>query len=329
MAILKDIAEKAGVSVSTASRALQNDPRISVNTKNKVTEVASLLGYAKHKNKNIPNKNWDSAGLIVPEVISGYYAQLVHYANDNFAKNELLTVIKITNFKKDTMIRHIKSFAKNQVRCLIIIVDDSEELSDDVFSAVSLIKVPIMFITSKYISKLDYDNLYVDEHRGITMGLEHLIQKGYKQIGFIGEDQTLGRYHVYNKVMQSFGMHINKDFIKISKKRAEEGGYYCMKEILKQNRYPDAIFASYDSMAIGAIHAIEEASLRIPEDIAILGFDDILISKYISRGLTTIKNPCKDMISIATRVLLKRIEQPNLTPQQIALKPLLVVRGTT
>jgi DNA-binding LacI/PurR family transcriptional regulator len=329
MANLKDIAAMVGVSVSTVSRALHNSSRISSETKQKVFRIANSLGYTKHKEKNIVIQKWDHVGLIVPELLSQYYAQLVHLANENFAKYQLSTVIKITNFKEETMIRNIKSFSDLDVKGLLIIVDDSEEISDEVLSAVANIKLPVMFITSKYFSHLDYDSLYIDERRGITMALEYLIDKGYRRIGFIGEKQTLGRFRVYKEVMEKFNLPVEQSFVKIGRKRAEKGGYLCMKEILNQKEHPDAVFASYDHMAIGALFAVEEAGLHVPENVAILGFDDIISAQYVHKGLTTIKNPYEDMMNIAVRVLIKRIERPDSAPQQIALKPSIVIRGTT
>jgi len=329
MIVLEDIANQAGVSISTASRALQNDPRISEETKEKICAIADSLGYTKHKRKKEEELNWDTVGLIVPEVLSGYYAQLVHLANEYFGRHRLTTITKITNFQQEAMIRHIQNFAKLNVKCLLILVDDSEEVSKNILKAVSQAKVPTMFITSKYMPGLDFDSLYIDEQRGIVMALEHLVWNGYKQIGFIGEEQTLGRYHVYEQVMRKLNMPINESFVKITQKRAEEGGYVCMREMLEQDEHPDAVFVGYDQMAIGAIYAIEEANLSIPEDIAIVGFDDILLSKYIHKGITTVKNPYQEMIAIAVRVLLQRSEFPDTAPQQIALKPSLIIRGTT
>ena len=329
MIVLEDIAKKAGVSISTASRALQNDTRISEATRKKISDIADSLGYTKHKRKKEAKLNWDTVGLIVPEVLSAYYAQLVHLANEYFGRHRLSTITKITNFQQEAMIRHIQNFSRLNVKCLLILVDDAEEVSKDILKAVSSTRVPTMFITSKYMSALDFDSLYIDENRGIVMALEHLIWNGYKHIGFIGEKQTIGRYHVYKQVMQKMNMPINESFVKISEERAEKAGYLCMGEILKQDQHPDAVFVSYDQQAIGAICAIEEANLSVPEDIAIVGFDDIPISKYIHKGITTIKNPYQEMISIAVRVLLQRAEFPDTAPQQIALKPSLIVRGTT
>ena len=329
MIVLEDIAERAGVSISTVSRALQNDSRISESTKEKVSAIADSLGYKKHKTKKQSKSNWDTVGIIVPEVLSGYYAQLVHLADDNFARHKLTTIIKITNFNQDAIVHHVENFAKLHVKQLLILIDDSEEISEEILKVLSSTKMRTMFITSKYISGLDFDSLHIDEYSGIAMALEHLVQKGYKRIGFIGEVQTIGRYHVYEEIMRKLNMPIEEKYVKICRKRAEAGGYSCMRELIGQADYPDAIFVSYDQMAIGAIFAIEEAGLRTPEDIAIVGFDDILISKYIHKGITTIKNPYEEMMSIAVRVLLKRIEYPDSAAQQIAVKPSIIVRGTT
>ncbi len=329
MANLEEIAKAAGVSVSTASRALHNDTRISLDTRLKVEETAEHLGYTKHKIKGIKMQKWNTAGLIVPEVLSGYYARLVHVANDFFEKQNYSTILKLTNFDQDTMIRDIYDFGWMDVKCLLILLDDSEEISNDIFSAISAIKRPAMFITAKYFSNLDFDSLFLDERRGMAMGIEHLIQRGYRRIGFLAEDKTMGRLRVFQELMQSYGMPVESRFIKTSQERAEEGGYLCMREILAESEHPDAVFASYDQMAIGAIKAIEEAGLSIPNDIAMLGFDDMIVSKYISKGLTTIHNQYEDMMSIAVRVLLNRVENSNSSPQQIALKPSLIIRGTT
>lgn len=102
-----------------------------------------------------------------------------------------------------------------------------------------------------------------------------------------------------------------------------------MKELLALPNPPDAVFCSYDQMAIGAIHAIREAGKKIPEDIAVIGFDDIAVSAYVEGGITTVANPYEDMLSIAVDVLTKREKNIHSSRQQIALQPKLIVRSTT
>lgn len=329
MAVLKDIALEANVSISTVSRALNNDPSISYETKKRVATIAASLGYIKHRirTNGFPD-NWNLVGLIVPEVTSGYYAHLVHVANEQFEKKNYSTIIKLTNFDEETLIRHVHSLNEMQVSCIIIILDDSEKHSGELFTVVGLTKLPVLFITTKHIPNLDFDSLYIDEHTGIALGLEYLVSKEYRSIGFLGERQTMDRYYVYRSTMESLNLHADPAHIKISDKRCEEAGYELMREIVESGSWPEAVFASYDQLAIGAIHAIEEAGLRIPEDIAILGFDDIPIARYISKGLTTIRNPYEDMISIAVRVLLQRVSNPTSATQRIVLRPSIIKRGT-
>jgi LacI family transcriptional regulator len=123
-------------------------------------------------------------------------------------------------------------------------------------------------------------------------------------------------------------MPVIDDLVKTSHFRAERGGYHAMREILNSEVRPDAVIMGYDQMAIGALKAIREAGLSVPGDIAIASFDDIIASEYVDSGITTIQCPCEDMVSIAFRVLMNRIEDRYTAPQQIALKPRLVVRGT-
>ena len=106
-------------------------------------------------------------------------------------------------------------------------------------------------------------------------------------------------------------------------------GYLRTKELLSLENPPDAVFCCYDQMAIGAIHALRESGLRIPEDMAVMGFDNLTSSKYIEGGITTIANPYEDMLSVAVNILTKRTKNPQMSQQQITLRPNLVVRHTT
>ena len=326
---LSDVAQATGVSTSTVSRALRMDSRISNETIQRIHDAANALGYVRRAQKEtLRPQEWGCVGLIVPEVMSGYYARLAHIAVSFFAKQYYSVTIRLTNFEQDTVFRHVKELCFSNVDCLLIVVDDSEEMSEDIFSTVSKTGKPAFFITAKYMFHNDFDSLFIDEQRGIAMLLEYFADKGYKHIGFVGEQQTLGRRDAYVSAMARLHLPIQEEFVKISPFRAEVGGYHSMREILAAKTRPDAVFLSYDQMAIGAIKAIKEAGLSMPDEIAVAGFDDIIVSEYITGGLTTVQSPCEDMIAIASRVLLNRVNDPHAAPQQIALKPKLIVRGT-
>lgn len=330
MSTLADIAAIAGTSISTVSRALKNDPRISKETIRKIQSIAADTGYAKAGSKSgqagcFPK----TVTLIIPEVLSGYYARIVHLTQKNLLARKYSLSVRITNFDTAVLIRHLKELRSERISGLLIVLDDAEKLSDDVLSLITALSCPVMFITSRYISNLDFDNIYLDEQRGISMAIDHLNARGCKTIGFLGEQNTLGRLEYFQNTMRSHGFSLNEDHIVLTSLRAESGGYQCIQKLLSRNcTLPDALFASYDQMAVGAICALLEAGIRVPEDIALLGFDDLPISKFVYKGITSIQNPCEDMISVSCRILLNRINGDHSTPQQIALKPSLVIRGT-
>ena len=326
---LSDVAQATGVSTSTVSRALRLDSRISEETIRRIHSAANALGYVRRIQKpaDLPQE-WGCVGVIVPEVLSGYYARLVHIAVEYFAKQNYTVAIRLTNFDQDAILRHVKELCAD-ADCLLIVVDDSEEITENVFSTVSKAGKPAFFITARYIFHNDFDSLFIDEQRGVAMLLEHRADRGHKSIGFVGEQQTLERRDAYLDAMKRLRLPVLEEFVKISPFRAEAGGYHAMCEILAAKKRPDAVFLSYDQMAIGAIKAIKEAGLSMPDEIAVAAFDDIIVSEYIADGLTTVQSPCEDMIAIASRVLLNRVKDKHAAPQQIALKPKLIVRGTT
>jgi len=332
MVTLADIAQETGFNISTVSRALNNSASISEDTRKRICSAAKQLGYSHRRGRlsesDLPLAD-QMAGIIVPEVLSGYYAALVHYARDRFAQKGFSTLLALSNFDTNLLLLSLAKCAQAEVKCILAVVDAFERLDDSVFDLVRKLDIPIIFVTAKYISSMDFDSIYIDERRGIIMAIEYLLSRGYERIGYIGDQYTDGRYRVFREVMRDHGKEVNPTFISVGNDRAELGGYLRMKEMLAFSERPDAVFASYDQMAFGAMHAIGEANLRIPEDIGLIGFDDVIAAQYVGNGLTTVAHSYEDMMAIAVRILLQRVKTPHMTSQQIALKPELIIRKTT
>ena len=288
MVNLEDIAREAGVSASTVSRALNGKSSISEETRRRVMLAAEQLQYRKRAYTTSTVRLQNIAGIVIPDMTSDYYTRLLHTINLRFLQKGFSTLCRVTNFDPEQTVQAVGHMARIRVACLLIIMDDTEVISGELLDAVRMTCLPTMFITSRYISSLDVDCLFVDEERGNTMAVEHLLHRGYRKIGFIGETNTRNRYDFFQKVMRRYDVPVNASFVGIGRERGEEGGYLRMREILSRVDLPDAIYASYDQMAIGALHAIGEAGLRTPGHIAVIGFDDIPTARYIAGGLTTI-----------------------------------------
>lgn len=327
MATLKDIARKLGVNTSTVSRALNDSPSISEEMREKVRLTAEELGYSLRGRGGRETPEWCAAGLIIPEATSEYYGKLAHLAQERLAQRGYSCMLQLTNFNSASMLSAIQAMARIRVKCLLIVMDSEETVSDKIMDAIHRSGLPTMLVTSDYLPRIDVDCIHFDENIGMRAGVEHLIQRGYRKIGFLGEKMTESRRHSFEQLMAE--KELSARYVAVGKERGELGGYLRMKELLGMEDRPDAIFAGYDQMAIGAIHAIREAGLSVPRDIAVLGFDDVTSARYVEGGITTVANPSEDMISIAVNILLKRMQAPNRARQQIALRPRLVIRKTT
>ena len=327
MATLKDIAQRLGVNTSTVSRALNDSPSISEEMREKIRLTAAEMGYTLRGRGGREAPDWCAAGLILPDVTSEYYAKLVHLAQERLAQRGYSCMIELTNFNSAAMLAAIQAMARIRVKCLLIVMDSEETVSDKIIEAIHRSGLPTMLVTSDYLPRIDVDCIHFDENIGIRAGVEHLLQRGYRRIGFLGEKMTESRRRGFEQIMSEQGKHSYQ--VAVGKERGELGGYLRMKELLGMEERPDAVFAGYDQMAVGAIHAIREAGLSVPGDIAVVGFDDISVAPFVEGGITTVANPSEDMISIAVNILLKRLQAPNRARQQIALRPRLVIRKTT
>ena len=308
---------------------MNDHPAISDATKAKVEAAAKKLGYHRRKKCSEPKYPTNTVGIIIPDILTHYYTHMVCALTDQFRRKNYSVVTMCSDYLQNEAVHAVKLLSGMGVRCLLIFQGDSEATSKQLVTAVHTSGIPTMFITPNYISTMDYDCLYLDERRGNAMALEHLRHRGYHKLAYIGDINTVKSRDMFLKTMKTFKMEINQNFVRIGPERLERGGYLRMKEILEMPQLPDAVYCSYDQMAVGAISAIQEAGLRIPADIAVVSLDGIAVMEYIAGGVTTISAPYDDMAAIAVRILLNRVDMPYCQPQQIAIKPTLKIRGTT
>lgn len=317
------------MSVSTVSRVLNDSPAISEGTKRKVLEAARRMGYrrglaAAGDGQERRRRRGDRA-----EMLSEYYARFVHAAIEKFRQKNFSALIATTNFDPEEAVRAVRQMYRCQVKCLLIILDDCEEVSQRLLSVVRQSNLPAMFITATYIPEMDFDCLYVDEARGSVMAVEHLLHRGYSQIAFLGEENTANRRDLFLKTMARLRCRCGRSLCGWARSAPSQGGYARMRELLALKKLPTPSLPATIRWAIGAIHAIDEAGLRIPQDIAVIGANGIPIAGYIHGGLTTVASPFSEMVDIAVRIVLRRMDALYTQPQQIAIKPILLVRATT
>ena len=323
MVNLNDIAKIAGVNISTVSRALKDSPSISSETKEKIMQIALQNGYVVKKRK----MRHKTIGVIVPETISHYYAKLATTLEDVIYKHQYHTIISITDFDLTKLTQALNMMVEHNVEGIIVDFSASRGDRRDALQAIAQCRVPLVVVCEKEVS-CDRDCVYLNYQSGVQFAIQHLFELGHRDFGYIGDALSHARCEAFRCACERLGCSIVG--IMESTERFERGGYLQMKRLLDREVLPTAVLASYDQFAIGALKALDEAGLRVPEDISIVGFDNVDMDDYLPCPLSSVTNPVEKIGEIAVKILLNKIDHPeDETVQHVALQPNLVVRKTT
>jgi LacI family transcriptional regulator len=331
MVTLKDIAAKAGVNISSVSKALNGSKEISPQKTMEIKQIARELNYMPNLSaRALAGKGTCSIGVILPEIQSNYYACIMNNIETELSTADYSIIISTTNFDLKNEIRYLDILCSRAVDAILLIGAMNEGIEDYASLIEAKYNIPILFLES-FIELRNHDYIMIDNRFGISLAVEHLKKIGFSQIGFISEDiSARTRLRWFKDALKDNGLDFLKRFVKIGPERFELGGYRRMKELLAEPDHPKAVFASYDDMAVGALKAIHDAGLRVPEDISIIGFDNIRESEFLLTPLTTIVPPIKEMVSIGIKLLLEKIAAPrSAMSHRLILKPNLIVRSST
>ncbi|MDD3931067.1 MAG: LacI family DNA-binding transcriptional regulator [Eubacteriales bacterium] len=329
MTKLKDIAVVAGVSISTVSKALNNSHEIKDETRMKIVRIARELNYhLPPPQKDGPGKNKQSIGVICPEVYSNYYTQLISSIGAQITKRGYSYTFAVSDFKTEKEMDYLRIFGGQQIDGIILISENSQ-IQDTLEGIQEIWNIPLVLITIE--NQINhFDCIWIDDYYGASTGVEYLVKLGHRQIGYIGDHLTENRFRAFRDVMQKNQLPLIDSIIKISDYRFEDCGYRSMKTILDAPVRPTAIFAAYDDIAIGALRAVTERNLSVPDDISIMGMDNVAVCPYLSKALTTVSNPIKEMAVVTVSILFRKIKDKHFTViQNVALKPSLIKRETT
>jgi len=315
---LKDIAEKAGVSISTVSRVINDDQDTPVNeeTKKIVWQLVKDMGYSKYNRNNNTKKNSKKIGYILndtPNIYNHPYFSVMLDAIESEIKDQGYTV-GFSFAENDILKEAVRHQIINEdVDGLIIIAEHiDEELLEQIKNNFENI-VSIDFVTDDFHNDL----IFVERKEAAYNAVNYLIDYGHKDIAYIGGCTVdfLGmkkeqRYLGFREAMEEAKLYINKEWVRDGD-WSLEGGYQQMTDILQGMERPTAVFAASDLMAIGVVRAIHQSGLSIPDDISVISFDNIEMSKYTNPALTTFHVPKKEIGKLAVKMLLDQINDQN------------------
>ncbi len=328
MVKLNEIAEKAGVNISTVSRVLNHAYGIGEETRDHVFKVAEELGY-KAKRRH---RHGNTIGVIVPELASQYYALLVHSLESRIREKGYNMLIALSDFESKTVVQNFETMENNEVSGIICsTLAAGDELGVSILQAAERTGVPVVFLADGgKRESLRFDFICLNQLNGIELVIDHLMALGHTRIGFVGEVHSTSRLKCFEQVMKEKGLLLDQRLVKMGNTRFEYGGYEQMKLLLDEPERPTAVIAAYDQFAFGALKAIEEAGLKVPDDMSVVGFDNIVTSEFLSKKLTSVTNPVGSMGQIAIRLLFSKLfPTTDDIVQNVSLQPALIVRETT
>lgn len=327
---LEDIARLSGVSRSTVSRVINNNPYVSEKTRQRVLEVIKEQDFRPNlAARALVTQRTRTLSMVIPQALGYTFT-------DPYFPALLQGVIEKANEHDHAVMLWIGSSAEEEDRFRSRIVSNnlvdgviiaSAFQSDPLIPSLARNDFPFVLVGPPPIPNLNFVD--VDNQRAAQVAVSHLIRLGWKRIGTITGPQKMGagqaRLDGYRRAFERANLPVDEALI-VQGNFDEMSGYLGMRTLL--SRSVDAVFAASDMMALGALRAIRERGLRVPEDIGIVGFDDMPVAAATTPPLTTVRQPIRELGALAAQMLIGLLDQPASRPNQIILQAQLIVRDT-
>jgi len=326
-----DIADKLKLSPSTVSRALSNHPDIKRETKERVRKAAGELSYTPNTiAQSLKRSKTNTIGVLVPEIKHDFFSSAISGIEEVAYQAGYAIIVCQSNESSEREIINTNVLLHQRVAGIIVSISQSTK-SGEHFQDVLRRKIPLVFF-DRVCEDVDASKVVIDDYKSSFDAVSYLVKKGYKKIAHFAGPKDLAicvkRWTGYVDALKKGGLPVPNEFVRYGGLH-EQDGYDSMDALLKEGKIPDAIFAINDPVAIGAYQRIKEAKLRIPEDIAIMGFSNNKITSLIDPPMTTISQPSFEMGREAAKILIDMIDNKLNEPKSLILDAELIVRGST
>ncbi|WP_438864207.1 LacI family DNA-binding transcriptional regulator [Neptunicella sp.] len=331
MATIKDVARQAGVSVATVSRVANNGPKVGQKTRDKVTKIMQELGYTPNANaRALVTQKSSTVGVVIPDLTDPFFASLANGV-EKIARQENRQLLLSTGMISADSERQAINLLLER-RCDIIVVH-SKKLADEELIALSQ-KVPGLVFIDRYIDAIANRCIWLDNYEGGKIAARHLLALQHTEFACISskyriEDPGL-RLRGFEDELEAAGYALDPKLIEYGTPNLQ-GGEAAAQHLLASGKSFSALFVYNDAMAIGAISTLEDNGYKVPADISVIGFDDVLLSRYSNPKLTTLNYPIEHMAMLATKLAVKLASNDLADEDKINLKhiPKLVKREST
>lgn len=327
---LSEIARIAGVSKMTVSNVINGKKGVAEETRGRIMEVIRDTGYTANRSaRNLASGRTRTIGLVVPKLNSNYtlyIGEILRGAGDTVDQHHWDLLVCTTSDDAEREFRRIQSLASGIVDGILVLLPRAEQ------SYLNLLQdthIPVITLDHG-LSETPLPSIDVDNHSGGRIATEHLLSLGHRRIGFIGG--TYSRAHLerlagYQEVLHEHGISPNPDLI-MEGDYSQPSGFRAAEKLLDLPHPPTAIFAISDAMAFGALEAAGRRGIRVPDQLSVIGFDDIPMANWVHPQLTTIRQPLYQLGETAINLIISMTDGESLPGQRMLLPVELVVRGS-
>jgi DNA-binding LacI/PurR family transcriptional regulator len=325
---IRTVAERANVSIATVSRTINHVPTVNAKMAKRVWEAIRELNYFPNTQaRALVSGRTRLLGLIVSEITNPFFPELIQGFEDIAVENGYEILVSSTNYDPRRMSLCIRRMLERKAEGVAVMTFGIEE---PLLEQLAERNIPLVFVDQGP-DRPGISLLKVDYHHGIRQGVQHLAALGHRNIAFISGPMRLhsaqSRLAAFSKSLTECGIAINEDWI-IEGDHTLEGGIVAAEKLLSGSRLPTAVMCSNDMTAIGVLHKAYRAGLRVPDDLSVIGFDDIHITRVMIPALTSIQMSRSELARSAVTALRAHVEET--TPhREYRIDTKLVVREST
>ncbi|WP_425145212.1 LacI family DNA-binding transcriptional regulator [Deinococcus sp.] len=322
----KDVAAHAGVSVATVSYVINEGPRpVSSEARARVQAAIQALGY--HPNelaRGLRRKQSSTIGLLIPNITNSFYAEMAHELQTYCHRHGFLVLLCDSDGVRKREEQYVQALRSKQVEGLVAIpYSDPEELLRPVVEA----GIPVVLLEHEM---TDVPCIKIDEFRGGQLSTQYLIGLGHRRIALLRQRPTSAlssrRVDGYRQALKDAGLPYDPALV-FECDSSQEAGYRVMRQLLLRGHPPTAVFAHNDLLAMGVCHAVRQAGLSVPEDVSVVGYDDISSAGYLNPPLTTVRFPKAEMGRLAGEMIVRMVGGDTQI-DTLTLKVELVIRAS-
>ncbi len=333
---LKEIAETLGISITTASKALKNYPDVSAKTRQSVIDLAQKLHYTPNSFAvNLRTKESKIIGLIIPEVMHFFFSKIINTIIEEAEKNGYLVITLQSNESLELEKKQVELLINKRVDGILISLSNESNYNEHLKSIVERDIPLVMF--DKIAKLANCSKVIINDQKAAFNAVEHLIEQGCRKIAHIrgpeNPQNAIDRFIGYKKALEKYNIPFNPNLVYTCEDVTFEEGIEFAKQIITDHPDVDGIFAITDLVAVGVLSVFNDIGIKVPEQVAVIGFSNWFISQVFTPKLSTVDQPSHEMGKVAFDLLLEEInskrEKKPHEPKIVELDTKIVTRQSS